>query len=266
MKMLEEETQVDPTKMFVFGKDFTRIDLGLIISRPAIFMHMHDRDIEFMKARADIMNEFHCDHKKYIEEFEEVSKLNEHVLSGNPYSNDKNLDNYPTHKYTDPSSGETQEYAAASKNFTKVDPETKDTKSIHYAPGDATYLILKNKFTDEWEFPTSNMFFGQSFLRVKQNLFVNLTGNKWKIKYNGTMPQVHSLRRLTIAEQEDPRNEGLKGVRTYYFFAHHLRGLPEMSINEEMPYNDFAWVPKRQMNEFFTKEYYEVFIHALRTR
>ena len=93
--------------MFVFGKDFTRIDLGLIISRPAIFMHMHDRDIEFMKARADIMNEFHCDHKKYIEEFEEVSKLNEHVLSGNAYSNDKNLDNYPTHKYTDPSSGET---------------------------------------------------------------------------------------------------------------------------------------------------------------
>ena len=127
-------------------------------------------------------------------------------------------------------------------------------------------MILKNKFTDEWEFPTSNMFFGQSFLRVKQNLFVDLTGNKWKIKYNGTMPQVHSLRRLTIAEQEDPRNEGLKGVRTYYFFAHHLRGLPEMSINEEMPYNDFAWVPKRQMNEFFTKEYYEVFIHALRTR
>ena len=165
--MLEEETQLDPTKIFVFGKDYTRIDLGLIISRPAIFMHMHERDAEFLKARADIMNEFHCDHKKYIDEFEEVSKLNEHVLSGNPYSNDKNLDNYPTHRQTDTTTGETQEYAAASKNFAKVDPETKDTKSIHYAPGDATYLILKNKFTDEWEFPTSNMFFGQSFLRVK---------------------------------------------------------------------------------------------------
>ena len=124
MKMLEEETQLDPTKMFVFGKDYTRIDLGLIISRPAIFMHMHDRDAEFLKARADIMNEYHCDHKKYIEEFEEVSKLNEHVLSGNPYSNDKNLDNYPTHKYSDPATGETMEYAAASKNFAKVDPET----------------------------------------------------------------------------------------------------------------------------------------------
>ena len=70
------------------------------------------------------MNEFHCDHKKYIDEFEEVSKLNEDVLAGNPYSNDKNLDNYPTHKYSDPATGETMEYAAASKNFAKVDPET----------------------------------------------------------------------------------------------------------------------------------------------
>ena len=110
------------------------------------------------------------------------------------------------------------------------------------------------------------MFFGQSFLRVKQNLFVNLTGNSWKIKYNGTMPQVHSLRKLTIAEQEDPRNSEMKGVRTYYFFAHHLRGLPEMNISEDLPYNDHAWIPKRQMNEYFTREYYEVFIHALRTR
>ena len=127
--------------MFVFGKDFTRIDLGLIISRPANFMNMHDRNIEFMKAGADIMHQFHCDHKKCIEEFEEVSKLNERVLSGNPYSNDKNLDNYPTHKYTVPSSGETQAYAAASKDFIKVDSETKDTKSIHCAPGDAIYLF-----------------------------------------------------------------------------------------------------------------------------
>ena len=75
-----------------------RIDTGLIISRPAIFMHMRERDAKFLKARSDIMGEYHCNMKKYIEEFEEVAKLNEDVLAGNPYVSRQNLDNFPTHK------------------------------------------------------------------------------------------------------------------------------------------------------------------------
>ena len=97
-------------------------------------------------------------------------------------------------------------------------------------------------------------------------MFVNLTGKKWKIKYNGTMPQIQSLRELTIAEQEDPRNEEMKGVRTYYFFAHHWRGLPEMEFNDTLPYYDSAWIPKRKLNEYFTQTYHEVFAPGLRTR
>ena len=114
-----------------------------------------------------MMAEYHCNMRKYIEEFEEVAKLNEHVLAGNPYASDKNLDNYPTHRYVDPKSGETLEYAAASKSFANVDPEADDIRSLHYAPEDRTYLILRNKFTDEWEFPTTEIFFGTSFLRAK---------------------------------------------------------------------------------------------------
>ena len=130
-------------------------------------MHMRNRDAKFLKARADMMAEYHCNMRKYIEEFEEVAKLNEHVLAGNPYASDKNLDNYPTHRYVDPKSGETLEYAAASKSFANVDPEADDIRSLHYAPEDRTYLILRNKFTDEWEFPTTEIFFGTSFLRAK---------------------------------------------------------------------------------------------------
>lgn len=234
VKKFQSDYDVDPTGIRVFTRDNMRADVGLIVSRPPIFLHMRERDIEFLKARSSIMSEYHCDTKQYIEEFEEVAKLNEHVLAGNPYASTskQNLDNYPTHAWKDPQSRETLEYAAASKSFVNVDPEADDVRSLHYAAEDRTYLILKNKYTEEWEFPTTTMCFGTSFLRAKQDLFVELSGNQWKIKYNGTMPQIHSLRDLTIAEKEDARNEGLKGVRTYYFFAHHWRGIPEMSYGD----------------------------------
>lgn len=78
-----------------------------------------------------------------------------------------NLDNYPTHRLTNSETGEVIEYCAASKHFPKVDPFIEDRKSLHYAGEDRTYLIFRNKYTKEWEFPTGRMFFGQSFLRGK---------------------------------------------------------------------------------------------------
>jgi hypothetical protein len=35
---------------------------------------------------------------------------------------------------------------------------------------------------------------------------------------------------------------------------------------EESEFEDYAWVPKRMMNEYFEKEYYEIFIGACITR
>ena len=268
LRKFQADYDVDPTTVYVFARDSMRVDVGLIVSRPPIFLHMRQRDAEFLKARSQIMSEYHCDMKKYIEEFEEVSKLNEHVLAANPYAakqNRTNLDNYPTHAWKDPDSGETLEYAAASKAFVNVDPAAEDVRSLHYASEDRTYLILKNKYTDEWEFPTTTLCFGTSFLRAKQDLFVELSGNAWKIKYSGSMPQAHSIRDMTVAEQEDARNNGLKGVRTYYFNAHHWRGIPEMDFSN-LPYEDFAWIPKRKLNEYLTESYHEVFINVLRTR
>jgi len=38
-------------------------------------------------------------------------------------------------------------------------------------------------------------------------------------------------------------------VRTFFFGAHHLRGVPEMIIKDTeentTDYNDWAWIPKR---------------------
>ena len=109
------------------------------------------------------------------------------------------------------------------------------------------------------------MFFGQTFLRAKQNLFNSMTEGVWKIKHYGATPTVASLREFTEAEKQDKNNKELKGVRTFYFPAHHWRGLPTMKL-DKTEYDDFAWVPKRQMNEYFSKEYYDVFVRACTTR
>ena len=76
---------------------------------------------------------------------------------------------------------------------------------------------------------------------------------------------IHTLRHMTEAEKEEKENVDLKGVRTYFFGAHHYRGLPEMSFDNTQ-HEDAMWVPKRLLNEYFTKDYHDVFIHALVTR
>ena len=81
------------------------------------------------------------------------------------------------------------------------------------------------------------------------NLFEQLTDNQWRIKFFGSSPVMHTLREFTPLEREDIANEGLKGVRTYWFGANHLRGIPDMILQDEnkntTDWNDWAWVPKR---------------------
>ena len=250
-----------------FSRDMFRIDVGLMIMRPPIMLHMRDPDIEMLKLRSELMNEYYCDFKKHIKEYGEVTQLNESVLANNPYASEMNLDNYPTHEYTDPQTGERQEYCAASKNFAKVDPMCDDWRSLHYAAEDRTYFLVRNKFTQEWQFPTGQIFMGQTLIRAKHNLFLGLSDGEWNIKFSGNLPQVHTLREFTVAEQEETINKAFKGVRTYYFHANHWRGLPMLAIeNGKTDYDDFAWVPKRKMNEFLTRDYFEIFINACTTR
>ena len=129
---------------------------------------MRDRDISFLKYKNDIMNEYYCNAKQFSDEFEEVSKLNEDLLGDNPYSSKMNLDNYPTHRLPGAAAGTPgTEYCTASKHFSNVDPAMEDRKTLHYAAEDRTYMIVHNRFSNEWEFPTAKMYFGQTFMRAK---------------------------------------------------------------------------------------------------
>lgn len=267
----DEELDFDPTMFHMFTRDFMRVDVGLMIQRPPIFLHMRERDKDFMVARQSLMEEYFCDTKQFIDEFNEVSKLNEDVLATNPYVSRMNLDNYPSHRMKDELTGEYKTYCAASKNWAFADPQCTDSKSLHYAGEDRVYLLLQNKYTDEWEFPVTSVHVGQTFFRAKMSIFEELTGNQWKIKFTGSSPVLHTLREFTPAEQDDSRNHTLKGVRTFWFPALHLRGLPDMLINQATEgqaalYKDWAWVPKRKLNEYFARDYYDIFSKVSRTR
>ena len=93
------------------------------------------------------------------------------------------------------------------------------------------------------------MTWDSTFFKAKFNLFSRLTGNKWRAKFISSRPDLHTLRELTSLEKEDPRNHDMKGVRTYWFGAHHWRGLPEFAFeekdNDSTEFHNYAWVPKR---------------------
>ena len=119
------------------------------------------------------------------------------MLARNPYSSRMNLDNYPTHEHTDPETGEVMKYCADSKCWKLVDPSCSDMKSLHYAGEDRVFLIMKNKYTDEWEFPVTNMYVGETFFKTKMKMFDQLTANKWRIKFFGSSPILHTLREFS---------------------------------------------------------------------
>lgn len=58
-----EDVQFDDSQFYVFSKDMMRVDIGLMIQRPPIFMRMRDNDMQFLKDRSQIFEEWHTDTK-----------------------------------------------------------------------------------------------------------------------------------------------------------------------------------------------------------
>ena len=62
-KAFIDEYDYDPAIQHVFSRDFMRVDIGLMIQRPPIFLRMREFDRNFMKARQQMMEEYFCDTK-----------------------------------------------------------------------------------------------------------------------------------------------------------------------------------------------------------
>lgn len=88
----------DPSLTYASTLDWMRVDVGLLIMRPPIFLQMRDNAMNFLVERQKLMEEYWCNTKQFTDEFREVAKLNEDCLANNPYASRMNMDNYPTHR------------------------------------------------------------------------------------------------------------------------------------------------------------------------
>jgi len=220
---------IDKSDFYAETQDHMRIDAGLIIMRPPIFLYYPKVDHDFTVLRNKTMNEYYLDMRKYYDDFKKETSVIDSILARNSYVSKTNRDNFPTHELTT-EDGEVKRYCGASKNWRNVDPTVNEPHSMHNAPQQRIYLLLKNKHTEEWEFPTMPLMNAESFVRTRKKLFSWISKEKWLVRHRHLGPAVATLRPFTEFEKQEKRNSILAGVRTFYFHAYHLRGLPEFNF------------------------------------
>lgn len=79
--MKNQNWTMDPSQFYATSLDHMRIDVGLFIMRPPIFLHLRDEGMDFMKFRQELMEEYGCNTKQFLSEYREVVKLNEDILA-----------------------------------------------------------------------------------------------------------------------------------------------------------------------------------------
>lgn len=231
-KLLErtgEGYEIDKSDFYANSVDYMRIDCGIMIMRPPIFMFYSKMDRDFHLYRNKIMNEYYLDMRKYYEDFVNEASVLDSIYLNNSYVSTSNKDNHPTHEIK-AEDGTVKKYCGASKSWRLVDPNVLDHHSLHYASQQRVYLLLKNKYTGEWEFPTRPVFGAESFIKARKNLFSSISNDSWIIRHAFRNPYVATIRPFTEVEKKDKKNSYLSGVRTFYFNAFHLRGMPEFNF------------------------------------
>ena len=100
-KLYERTTEgykVDTSDLYASSLDHMRIDCGLIIMRPPIFLHMNKDDRDFQIERKKIMNEYFLDMREYYKDFKQETSVVESLTSKNSLVSLSNRDNLPTHE------------------------------------------------------------------------------------------------------------------------------------------------------------------------
>jgi len=205
------------------------------------------------------MNEYYLDIKEMAKDFEELLPSTEDFIKEMMVHDQFDINNFPTHKMKNPDGTESL-YYGSSRHYLKVDPFISDKHNLHYAPNHRVYLILKNKHTKEWEFPSQVLQEKQNIQMGKDDLFEKISNKKWEIDHFAPIPLMTTKRDFTPDEKELLRYNHLFGVRTFYFMAFHKAGFP--IINKEN-YEDYAWVPKRELSQFFPRDTFDEFKSVL---
>ena len=262
---LKDRIDVDVQDLDAFTMDLMKVEVGLIIARPPICTTLTERDMRYMRFKSHAFKKYKFNYEDFYQEMQELIKTDDSVMNIAVHGSELDLDNYPTHRIKiGQVDGEPQyEYHyGASKYYQKIDPKTTDRKSLHFAPGNQVYLVMKNKKSKQWEFPVGRMQIKNSFVQGKYNLFNSFSGGKWTLRYVKNFPLQQTIRDFTEDEKKTLPTVELNGVRTYYFQALHQSGMPFVdTVNSD--YEDWALVPKQLLNEYFEEDYYNCFIDVI---
>ena len=180
----EEGYLINKSEFYAETADNMRVDCGLIVQRHPIFLHYTKRDHDFAVFKNTMNNEYNLDYRKYYKDFKHEASLVDELLAKNSYVTISNRDNLPTHRLVE-EDGTVKRYAAASKNWRLVDPNVTDNKSLHYCAAQRTYLLFRNRYTGEWEFPSTKMYTNDSFIEVRREFFTELSKNFWFVTHPG---------------------------------------------------------------------------------
>ena len=163
-KALIEEREKALNLFPVLDTDNYEIFTGLMIVREPIWLFANDKDIEFLKARLKVWNEHgkmaNLKSKNFEFEAEQTEFENDRSvrirLIEKKIANKEDLNYIPLPN---------------SKHYLEADPNENDPKSIGYAGGYRVWLLLKEKSSEKWVFPTMRMVGTQSFTNIRKKLF-----------------------------------------------------------------------------------------------
>jgi len=169
--------------------------------------------MEFLKYRRRLFKKYVFDYAKYGNDLETFNDVATDYWD-NCNARKNMIDNQPNIRRPNPENVENNGwdfYSTISKHPEFVDPRCSDNKSIQYAGEHRIYMIFKNDLTGQWEFPTINIMWGDSFKIAKMKLHLHLSKDDYSIRYMRPSPCTALSRDFYSHEKEDPKNEKIKG-------------------------------------------------------
>jgi len=273
--------------------DNKRIDIGLIINRPPIFLYVPKNEIEFSLYKNNFLNKFGVNINTIMEDLDahnsnpnDIWKLPEKVYNDDPNneptirkrrskreltplelrtSSETNYEYLNSYMLRDNSQDDPYNvYCLNSKHYLRVDPNIQDPKNLQTDSCWNVYFICRNKKSGRWEFPTKTVMEGISLKETSQWLLYDLTKKSFEVYVPREFRPLSMItRNLFDYEQEDKNNEEFTGVRTYYYTSYHDIDEPSIYINDLHPYDDWLLIKKDDLHKYFDKSYFEAIVKFL---
>lgn len=285
LELREKEMNAFP----VTSTDDYEVYTGMMIVRDPIWLLAEDIDIEWMKLRYKMMLEHgfvanlkpkDFDYEKEVSEFESERSIRLKNLE-RKMDNKEDLEYIPIQN---------------SVHHLEADPYEKDSHSIAYAGGHRVWLLLKERDSGKWVFPTMKMFGTDSFIDCRWGLMKDTFGSSFKAFTLGPgavkadvvdYPEPVIVKRPRVIEEDiydlymkrlkilfpkadkdelvkylikrydmhpitKPEDLKINGKKVFYFRAIYESG--NFTLKENGQYNDWAWVPKLEMNKYLDED------------